>query len=257
MKKYYLIIFFFGVSIFLITGQEIIKPEDAETIAREKDFYLSGKDLFELTKTGLAGDIYDGICVFNYYAYSAFDINKKNEWIEFLAEEDFAFFEWELSRKLINSEEDNNSKIRALYWIFSAEKDGENNAKIFIKKEKLEIESPYPQLGKDIYKKENNKVLDYEIEVLTDYALRGGKKEAYKLYEYYWDYKHDKQEAIYWLRIGAQNKNEQCQYEYGKYLLAEGNENDKIRGLFWIKKAAKNGYEEAEKIVGKLKENEE
>ena len=171
----------------------------------------------------------------------------KNEWIEFLAEEDFAFFEWELSRKLINSEEDNNSKIRALYWIFSAEKDGENNAKIFIKKEKLEIESPYPQLGKDIYKKENNKVLDYEIEVLTDYALRGGKKEAYKLYEYYWDYKHDKQEAVYWLRIGAQNKNEQCQYEYGKYLLAKANENDKIRGLFWIKKAAKNGYEEAEK----------
>jgi len=29
------------------------------------------------------------------------------------------------------------------------------------------------------------------------------------------------------------------------------------RALFWIKKAAKNGYEEAEKIVGKLKENEE
>ena len=47
MKKYYLIIFFFGVSIFLITGQEIIKPEDAETIARAKDFYLSGKDLSE------------------------------------------------------------------------------------------------------------------------------------------------------------------------------------------------------------------
>ena len=256
MKKYYLIIFFLGVSVFLITGQEIIKPEDAEIIARAKDFYLSGKDLSELTKTGLAGDIYDGICVFNYYAYSVFDINKKNEWIEFLAEEDFAFFEWELSRKLINSEEDNNSKIRALYWIFSAEKDGENNAKIFIKKEKLEIESPYPQLGKDIYKKENNKVLDYEIEVLTDYALRGGKQEACFLYEYYKKYKQDEAKVIYWLRIGAQNNSAKCQYEYSKYLLSQNDEYNKIRGRFWIRKAAKNGHKDAKQLAKELGESE-
>ena len=134
MKKYYFIIFFLSVRGFIITDQEVLKAENTETISQEKDFYLSSKDLLELTKTGLAGDIYDGICVFNYYAYSVFDVGKKNDWIEFLAEEDFAFFQWELSRKLISSEETPDSKIRALYWIFSAAKMEKKMQKFSLKK---------------------------------------------------------------------------------------------------------------------------
>ena len=83
--------------------------------------------------------------------------------------------------------------------------------------------------------------------------MRGGKKEAYHLYEYYKNYKKDENEAVYWLRIGAQNKNLDCQYEYGKYLLSKNDEYSKIRGRFWIRKALKK-YDKETKTLGEKNE---
>ena len=241
---------------FCETDDDTVDMNNIKIISQAETFYLSPDMLEQLTKEGLAGNIDSGGSVFDYYAFSAFDLPNELNWAEILAENDSPAGMWNTAVNL-ELHRLKKDKIRSLYWLFLAAKNKEEYALNEIAREHLSIESPYPLLDIAFYKEANDKLSDYEIEVLTDYALRGGKKEAYKLYEYYWDYKHDKQEAVYWLRIGAQNKNEQCQYEYGKYLLAKGNENDKIRGLFWIKKAAKNGYEEAEKIVGKLEENEE
>lgn len=145
------------------------------------------------------------------------------------------------------------SKTRSLYWIFLAAKNGDCNAKITIEKENLKLESSYSILVEDICNKEDSMLSDYEIKILTDYALRGGGKEAYRLYEYYQNYKHNETEAVYWLRIGAQNFNDLSQYEYGKYLLAAEDENNNIRGSFWIKKSCKKWECTSERSIKKIR----
>ena len=255
MKKTFLLISMFICFVYLKAAAE--DNNEIDEISQYENFDLSMESLINLTKNGLEGDIFDGIYVFNYYAYSKFDIFKRNEWAEFLAEEDFDFFQWELSRILILLKQNEYSKTRSLYWLFLAAKNGCRNAKNTIERENLKLESSYFGLAEDTYKKESNKISDYEIKVLIDYALRGGKKEAYKLYEYYNNYKKDKAEADYWLRIGAQNRSEKCQYEYGKYLLASEDDYKKMRGKFWIKKAAQNGNVLAKDLLKKLGEDED
>ena len=255
MKKTFLLISMLICFVYLKAAAE--DNNEIDKILQYENFDLSTEALINLIKNGLAGDVFDGIYVFNYYAYSVCDIYKRNEWAEFLAEEDFEFFQWELSRVLINLKENQYSKTRSLYWIFLAAKNGDCNAKITIEKENLKLESSYSILVEDICNKEDSMLSDYEIKILTDYALRGGGKEAYRLYEYYQNYKHNETEAVYWLRIGAQNFNDLSQYEYGKYLLAAEDENNNIRGSFWIKKAAKNGNVRAKDLLKKLGEDED
>jgi hypothetical protein len=104
-------------------------------------------------------------------------------------------------------------------------------------------------LQEDIYKKQGSEISEYEIELLIDYALRGGKKEACFLYEYYNNYKENEKEALFWLRIGAQNDSARYQYEYGQYFLKSNKEEDRIRGRFWIRKSLKQDA----KILGENK----
>ncbi|QOW61622.1 sel1 repeat family protein [Treponema pedis] len=248
---------FIFISVFLFFVYSNVVTED-DKILQYEDFDLSTEALINLIKNGLAGDVFDGIYVFNYYAYSVCDIYKGNEWTEFLAEEDFEFFQWKLSRILINLKENQYSKTRSLYWIFLAAKNGDRNAKISIERENLKLESSYSALlVEDICNKKDSMLSDYEIKILIDYALRGGKKEAHRLYEYYQNYMYNETKAIYWLRIGAQNFNDLSQYEYGKYLLGTKDENNNIRGSFWIKKAAKNGNVRAKELLKKLEEDED
>ncbi|WP_024468296.1 hypothetical protein [Treponema pedis] len=84
---------FIFISVFLFFVYSNVVTED-DKILQYEDFDLSTEALINLIKNGLAGDVFDGIYVFNYYAYSVCDIYKGNEWTEFLAEEDFEFFQW-------------------------------------------------------------------------------------------------------------------------------------------------------------------
>lgn len=226
-------------------------------LAYDEDFDLPNEELIELTKKGLAGNIEAGVRVYNYYTYVSFDRAKTEQWNEFLAESGEGVNQLNMEYYL-NDENgaSENEKIRRVCWLFFAAENKKKYAQTIIKEENLKLESSYPTLSEDIYKKESNKISDYEIKVLIDYALRGGKKEAYRLYKYYQDYKKDETEAAYWLRIGAQNKNLDCQYEYGKYLLCKDDEYSKIRGGFWIRKAIQNGNEEAKKLLKEIEKNE-
>ncbi len=218
---------------------------------------FTNEDLLTLKVKGLSGD---DVCAYNisaYYKFFKFDANNESIWSEIGAENDFDIAQNDYARILEASNDIiTEKKIRSLYWLISASENGNYDAHYKIETENLKLESSYPRLNEDIYKKGNNLLSDYEIKILIDYALRGGKKEAYRLYEYYQDYKKDETEASYWLRIGAQNKDSDCQYEYGKYLLGKDDEYSKIRGGFWIRKAIQNGNTEAKKLLKEIAENE-
>ncbi|AGT42609.1 hypothetical protein [Treponema pedis] len=108
----------------------------------------------------------------------------------------------------------------------------------------------YAQRGDDLL---SYNITDKTLQELKTLSLNGAKHAPFYLYEYY-TYKNSKS-AWYWLQIGAQNGNEKCQYEYGKYLLAKGDKDSKIRGLFWIKKAVFNASKEAYQLLKQIEEN--
>lgn len=186
-----------------------------------------------------------------YYAFGQIDTINECIWDEIAAENNDDIAQNDYAR-ILEATTTKQGKIRSLYWLFKALKNGNYDAWKKIENQHLNLESSYPALQEDIYKKKDTEISEYEIEVLIDYALRGGKKEACKLYEYYRDYEHDEQEALYWLRIGAQNENSECQYEYGKLLFNKNKDESKIRGKFWIRKAAKNENDAAKKLEKEL-----
>ena len=191
-----------------------------------------------------------------YYAFVQIDTINECIWDEIAAENNDDIAQNDYAR-ILEATTTKQGKIRSLYWLFKALKNGNYDAWKKIENQHLNLESSYPALQEDIYKKKDTEISEYEIEVLIDYALRGGKKEVYRLYEYYKEYKKDETEAVYWLRVGAQNKNLDCQYEYGKYLLSKDDEYSKIRGRFWIKKAANNGNAKSKDLLKELGENED
>ena len=191
-----------------------------------------------------------------YYAFVQIDTINECIWDEIAAENNDDIAQNDYAR-ILEATTTKQGKIRSLYWLFKALKNGNYDAWKKIENQHLNLESSYPALQEDIKKKKDTEISEYEIEVLIDYALRGGKKEVYRLYEYYKEYKKDETEAVYWLRVGAQNKNLDCQYEYGKYLLSKDDEYSKIRGRFWIKKAANNGNDKSKDLLKELGENED
>lgn len=229
-----------------------IKQVLADLDTKDKEMYLR---YFNLNKENISLFKFEalngsGVYAYKISAYYAFlQIDTINEclWDEIAAENDFDIAQNDYAC-ILEAATTKKEKIRSLYWFFKAVKNGNYDAWKKIENQHLNLESSYPTISEDIYKKENNKISDYEITVLIDYALRGGQKEAYRLYEYYQDYKKNEAEASYWLKIGAQNMSEKCQYEYGKYLLSKDDEDSKIRGRFWIKKAARNANTEAKKL---------
>ena len=232
----------------------------SKTKRNKKMTNLTSEEIIDLTKKALAGDWKASYRILNYYSdYEAKNFKKIGVWLELIFENEALGINYELANNLSYMKNNKKALIRSTYLYFLTGTFAVDDPciKKIIKKKRLSLESPYPLLNEDVYEKTNDKISDYEIEVLSDYALRGGKKEAYKLYEYYRDYKQDEQEAVYWLRTGAQNKSDKCQFEYGKYLLASEDEYKKIRGKFWIKKAANNGNTEAKKLLKELERNEE
>ena len=183
-----------------------------------------------------------------YYAFLQIDTINECIWDEIAAENNDDIAQNDYAR-ILEATTTKQGKIRSLYWLFKALKNGNYAAWEKIENQHLNLESSYPALQEDIYKKQGSEISEYEIELLIDYALRGGKKEACFLYEYYNNYKENEKEALFLLRIGAQNDSARCQYEYGQYFLKSNKEEDRIRGRFWIRKSLKQDA----KILGENK----
>ena len=224
-------------------------------------FYLTEKEISIYKTQALMGDCEATFKLTDYYVFLTSDEESTYFWLLIGAENGCSALQIHSAYNMLF---DGNIRVRdrkerSVYWI---EKSGIKDMSAFkelwlknfgdnqVKEENIEYswenkQVPLSRLPENI------------INHIKHNVLLGKENNSYKLYSYYLNDKKDKEEAVYWLRIGAQNENTKCQYEYGQYLLTSDKEDDRIRGRFWIRKAAKNGYKEAEEIVKKIKENEE
>ncbi|MDR3148022.1 MAG: hypothetical protein LBU00_06600 [Treponema sp.] len=158
-------------------------------------------------------------------------------WDTIGAENDHAGNQWNLSYSLTYS---NKLDARGIFWCIQAAREGEEYAINNLKK--LGISPDDIQYFDEIvYSNTDGTLLDNEIEVNTENALRGNQKAALVLANYYRTI-NDRQSMEYWYRIGAQNGDPECQYRYGHILKGKEGIYDHERGDFWINKAIENGF---------------
>lgn len=137
-----------------------------------------------------------------------------------------------------------SNKYRAFYLLKLCAENGIEDAKIVLKEEKLN----FSQIDSNNY---NSMVTSENIQFFKEGAYLGSKKAAIKLAEYYKTNNSeyvlsntierciDEYSYIYWLRIGAQNGNQECIKQYYELLKTSKNEYDNIRAQFWERKIEK------------------
>ena len=228
---------------------DIIYVEEVEYIDDGSRFVI--KDISELSKKetlALQGNPRAVDNLIDHYVYiqdidNALRISKINYWLEILVENDItprSQYNYYAISKCYNL----NNQKRSLFWLYMSAAQHDNMACLSIKTEKKRIvftiasDNEYP-----IEELKDGRLLFYE-----DGALRGSGTAAYSLGKYY-EQTEQKDKASYWFRIGAQNGNTKCQYEYSQYLLNSNKENDRIRSEFWIRKVVKKENAEV-RILG-------
>jgi TPR repeat protein len=88
-----------------------------------------------------------------------------------------------------------------------------------------------------------------QIEALSARALQGDGKAAVRLSGYYRFAAPDREKAIHWMMIGAEDGSATAQYNYATDLLSSGSLEDSDRSLFWLKKARAGGNRRAAEML--------
>lgn len=95
-----------------------------------------------------------------------------------------------------------------------------------------------------------------EIIELSEKAKNGDGEASLSLAGYYDFIKYDREKAAEWYKLGADNGNVICQYNYAYYLLSKNqennDENNTEEAVIYLKMAAKNGSEAARRKLERL-----
>ncbi len=231
----------------------------ADYISVFTEFDLTRNEIEIYSIKALMGDCDAALRLADYYEFLTHNNECIYFWLLIGAENGSSVLQSRLAYNMLNVENIRDRKERSVYWI---EKSGVEDISTFkeIWFKSFDDTCVEDKKFKDFWKNKQvplSLLMDKIINRIKQNALLGKNNDSYKLSTYYLNNKNDKKEAIYWSRIGAQNENEKCQYEYGKYLLIKNDEYSKIRGLFWIRKAINNGSAEAEILLNEIRENED
>ena len=91
-----------------------------------------------------------------------------------------------------------------------------------------------------------------EIIELSEKAINGDGESAYSIASYFLFIKYDTKEAEKWLKLGADNNNVKCQYNYATLLLELNEKQNYEQAVYYLQLAANNGLETAKTKIEKL-----
>ena len=99
---------------------------------------------------------------------------------------------------------------------------------------------------------EDLNLTEEKIIELSEKAIGGDGEAAYSIASYFLFGKYDAEEAKKWLRIGADNSNIKCQYNYATLLLELNNEQEMKQAIYYLQQAALNGSIKAKQKLEEL-----
>ncbi|MGN0729267.1 hypothetical protein [Treponema sp.] len=220
---------------------------DDNAMNQVEQYFIPKKTLKNLEKQAMEGSVEAALKVWEYYSFSALDYEAISIWEIILCENELSnnsngtynYAIMLLSQKSFEKE-------RGWYWIRRCK-----NADFLID-DYLDNLYKELELKNDIELREKsiNGFSKMNYSEIRQSAHYGNKDAAYYLYtEKMNDFTEQNQipkntlllnpeydSAVYWLRIGAQNGNEECIRKYIDLLKKSSNKYDNIRASFWEKK---------------------
>jgi TPR repeat protein len=157
-------------------------------------------------------------------------------WFLIGAENGHSGCQWNLSYDLTYDDE---MDARGVFWVKTAANNKEEYAIKKLKRQGIKFAEPLSADSEFVYI--DGELSDDEITRYKEVSLQGSQKAVLVLVRYYQTI-GDIDSLEYWYRIGAQNGNGECQYNYGKVLSTKPDMLNKERGKYWIDRAYQNGY---------------
>jgi hypothetical protein len=167
--------------------------------------------------------------------------NEELFWATIGAENDSLNEQYRLVIITMNSNKELDIGTRGIFWLHKLTLNGHEGAKEWLNKLGLSLYTTQPP-NDALFQYRHNILSENEVAVCKEGALKGNGRAAFILAKYYSEVINDVLSAEYWYRIGAQNDEINCQYQYGIILTNKEDELEQIRGIFWKKKAEYNGY---------------
>jgi len=252
-----LILVFFAIfiSFFLLKGnfltekfqknKDIVKIDLSMLLyVPTRRYFIPENELPQKLLDALSGDIKASLTVSCHYVHREIIGNEIIHWFIIGAENGEPEIQYALADRLLNfSNNDLDSKIRGIFWLYKTIKKGykKKESKAMMNKFGCNFAIARPPADKR-FSHDYKQFTEDEIANCRIGALQGNGKAALLLGSYYSEIALDKDISEYWYRIGAQNGSSECQYRLGQILIGRDNEHDQIRGRFWLEQATRNGY---------------
>lgn len=235
----FILLFIFSISNIFSNGKK-----ENNVRNQIEQYFLSKKTLKTLEKQALDGSIDAALKVWEYYAFSALDYESINIWEIVLCENELSNnSNGTYNYAIMLLSQKNSEKERGWYWIKRC-KEADYLLDDYLDSlyKELELNDYGESLGKSI-----NDFSKMDYSEIRKSAHYGNKDAAFYLYS---EKSNDVEQitkntlllnpeyesAEYWLRIGAQNGNEECIRKYIELLRKSSNNYDNIRVSFWEKK---------------------
>ncbi|GMO29711.1 MAG: hypothetical protein Ta2B_10660 [Termitinemataceae bacterium] len=214
---------------------------------------LSDSEIERISFLAIQGDGQSAFELASHYTFGQINETLAIYWSTIGAENNFLKSKYNLAFDLLLIKNIVHNK-RGIFWLRTAAREGDSDAKYYISRQLMLPIKDGSLLDDNSYIYAQQSLSKQEIEYCEDGALRGSGMAALSISLYYRNIKSDKDRYEYWFRIGAQNGNAECQYNYGMILYAKGKKLDRERGLFWLSRAAENGHELSRKELEHLKQ---
>jgi TPR repeat protein len=214
--------------------------QEAKAITGSSSYWLSIDKINRLSIEAMQGSGEAAQKMLYHYFYALNEDPKSHSWALIGAENGNADSAYYIA--LIDSFS-NKTDQRRIYWLRIAANYGHEYAE-HAKNELLRLGLPVEQKFStlvsfpDVYEEISSEML----EQYKEGALQGNGKMALIVATYYREIVQDMVTEEYWYRIGAQNGESECQYNYSHILNKKPDILNQKRSTFWLNRAIQNGY---------------
>ena len=163
-------------------------------------------------------------------------------WLTIGAENDNSEAQYGLAILLLDNKIDKDFHQRGVFWLHKMASIDYRDTEEWLEKIGFSLDTAQPPCD-ELFSFKYTTLTREQMFQCKEGALQGSGQAALILAQYYNEIAKDTVSAEYWYRIGAQNGNIECQYQYGRILSGKQDMLDQERGKFWINHAIQNGYD--------------
>jgi TPR repeat protein len=202
-------------------------------------FKIPDNELSHLMLEALRGDPDAALKIMLHFSFGLANGVEGHKWRIIGAENGHLELQYSLASVLVSFRSGSDSKTRGIFWLWKMAKQGYRTTENWLRSIGFSIEDAQPP-DDSLFFNDYTQINESQLEQYTEGALKGNKRAAWVLGDYYYKVRIDSEFSEYWYRIGAQNGSPECQVMLGQIMSSKADGLDQARGEFWLSQAEKN-----------------